>query len=240
MLGSILNAAGIIIGGIAGLMFRGQISATHQNFLKLALGAFTMFAGIRLTWQSVNGSAAQVGKQIFCAFLALILGRVLGRLLRLQKFSNRIGESARAQISRVAAGHKPAWGDGFNTCAALFCAAPLAVLGAVTDGLTGNFLPLAIKAVMDGLAAMGFAAMFGWSVAAAALPVFVYQGTLTLVCGLIAAPFLEQHGLLDSVNAVSGLLMVFVAVVIFELRKVELADYLPAIAIAPLLAWLWR
>ena len=114
------------------------------------------------------------------------------------------------------------------------------MLGAVADGLSGNFLPLAIKAVMDALAAMGFAAMFGWSVAAAALPVFVYQGTLTLVCGHFAVPFLEQHGLLDSVNATIGLLMVFVAVVIFELRKVELADYLPAIAVAPLLAWLWR
>lgn len=240
MIGSILNAAGIVIGAIAGLAFRPQLSAARQNYLKLALGAFTMFAGIRLTWQSGNGTAAQVGKQILIAFLALILGRLLGRLLRLQKFSNRIGESARTQITRATAGEKPAWSEGFNTCAALFCAAPLAVLGATQDGLSGNYLPLAVKAAMDALAAMSFAAMFGWSAAAAALPVFVYQGTITLLCAQFAGPWLQQHALLDAVNAVSGLLLVCVAVVIFELRKVELADYLPALAVAPLLTWWWR
>jgi len=240
MLGSILNAAGIVLGGIAGLKFRGQLSAARQNYLKTALGAFTLAVGLRLVWQSVNGTALQVGKQILIAFLALMLGRVIGRLLRLQKLSNRLGESARAQITRATSGGKPGWSDGFNTCTALFCAAPLAVLGAVTDGLSDNFLPLAIKSVMDGLAAMSFVAMFGWSVAVAALPVFVYQGTLTLLIALYAGPVLDQHGLLDCVNATAGLLMVFVTVVIFELRKVELADYLPALAVAPLLTWWWR
>ena len=240
MFGSILNAAGIVLGVIVGLAFRPQLAAATQNYLKLALGAATLGVGLSLTWRSVNGTAVQVGKQILIAFLALILGRVLGRLLRLQKFSNRLGESARAQISRAPAGTKPAWSDGFNTCAALFCAAPLAVLGAAADGLEGNFLPLAIKAVMDALAAMSFAAMFGWSVALAALPVFVWQGTLTLLAAQFAGPWLAQHGLLDSVNATTGLLMVFVAVVILELRKVELTDYLPALAIAPLLTWWWQ
>lgn len=240
MFGGILNAAGILIGGIAGLAFRPQLSAATQNYLKTALGAATLGVGLSLTWRSVNGPAAQVGKQILIAFLALMLGRVIGRLLRLQKFSNRLGESARAQISRATAGSKPAWSDGFNVCSALFCAAPLAVLGSAADGLEGNFLPLAIKSAMDALAAMSFAAMFGWSVALAALPVFVWQGTLTLLCAQFAGPFLESHGLLDSVNATTGLLMVFVAVVIFELRKVELTDYLPALAVAPLLTWWWR
>jgi uncharacterized membrane protein YqgA involved in biofilm formation len=240
MLGSYLNAAGILLGAIAGLAFRPQLSAAPLNYLRLALGAFTLAAGGRLAWLSVNGTGGQVGRQILSAFLALILGRLIGRLLRLQKLSNRVGESARAQISRVTAGGKPAWSDGFNTCAALFCVAPLAVLGGVTEGLDGNFLPLAIKTAMDALGAMSFAVMFGGSVALAALPVFVWQGTLTLLCALFAAPFLAQHGLLDAVNAAAGLLLVFVAVVIFELRKVELTDYLPALAVAPALAWLWR
>jgi len=239
MTGSILNAAGIVLGGIAGVTIRKPIPAGSQNFFKLALGAVTLFIGLRLTWQSVNGTAAQVGRQVLILLLALILGRLVGRLLQLQKVSNRVGEFARDRIAR-AGENKTAGSDGFNVAALLFCAAPLAVLGAAQDGLAGNFSPLTIKAAMDALAAMSFAAMFGWTVALVALPVFVYQGTLTLMCAQYARPFLEQHQLLDPVNATSGLLMVYVAVVIFEIRKVELADYLPALAVAPLLAWLWR
>ena len=240
MLGNILNATGIVVGGIAGLTVKKQIPAASQNFFKVALGAVTLFIGLRMTWLNVNGTFAQVGKQAVIIFLALILGRLLGKLLRLQKISNRVGQSAREHISRAAAGNKPPWSAGFNSCAALFCAAPLAVIGAAADGLNGGIAPLAIKTTMDALAAMGFAAMFGWSVALAALPVFVWQGTLTLLCAQFAEPFLTQHGLLDPVNATVGMLLVYVAVVILEIRKVELADYLPALAVAPLLAWLWR
>jgi uncharacterized membrane protein YqgA involved in biofilm formation len=81
--------------------------------------------------------------------------------------------------------------------------------------------------------------MFGWSVAAAALPVFVYQATLTLVGAQFLAPWLAQHHLTEPVGVTCGLLVMFVALVIFEVRKIELADYLPSLAIAPLLAWLW-
>jgi len=240
MTGSILNAAGIVLGGIAGLTVQKQLSAAIQNYLKIALGAAALFIGLRLTWLNVNGSFTQVAKQTVIIFLALILGRLVGRLLRLQKLSNRIGQPAREQIARASAGNKPAWSDGFNTVTLLFCAAPLAVIGATQDGLSGNILPLAIKTVMDALAAMSFAAMFGWSAALAGLPVFAWQGTLTLLCSQFAQPLLAQHGLLDPVNATAGMLLVYVAVVILEVRRVELADYLPALAIAPLLAWLWQ
>jgi uncharacterized membrane protein YqgA involved in biofilm formation len=239
MTGNILNAAAIVLGGIAGVTVRKPIPAGSQNFFKLALGAVTVFVGLRLTWQSVNGSAAQVGKQVLILMLALILGRLVGRILQLQKISNRVGEFARDRIAR-AGENKTGGSDGFNVAALLFCAAPLAAVGAAADGLNGDVAPFAIKAAMDALAAMSFAAMFGWTVALAALPVFVYQGTLTLLCAQFVRPFLEQHQLLDPVNATSGLLMVYVAVVIFAIRKVELADYLPALAVAPLLAWLWR
>jgi uncharacterized membrane protein YqgA involved in biofilm formation len=102
-------------------------------------------------------------------------------------------------------------------------------------------LPLAVKGVMDALAAMSFAAMFGGvSVALSALPVLAWQGTLTLLCTLFAAPFLTQHHLLDSVNVATGFQVVFVAVVIFDARRIEMADYLPALAVAPLLTWFWH
>lgn len=240
MVGTLLNAAGILIGGIAGLAARRQFSPAVQTYFKTTLGAACVLFGFYLVWLNINGSFLQVFEQLFIALLALMLGRLAGRLLRLQKTSNRIGEFARVRMTGAAAGKQPRWSDGFNTCSLLFCAAPLAVLGAVQDGLSGYFQPLIVKAVMDGLAAMSLAAMFGWGVVLSALPVMMWQGTITLLCAQYARPFLEQHGLLNSVNVTGGLLVVFVSLVIFQVRKIELADYLPALAFAPLLTWLWR
>ncbi len=136
--------------------------------------------------------------------------------------------------------------NGLNACAILFCAAPLGILGAVQDGLptvagaTGYYQVLAVKAVMDGLAMLGFVALFGGGAIVAALPVFVFQGTITLAVQVYLEPFLRTHGLVDSVNAVGGLVVCTVGVVIFEIRRVDLADYLPALAVAPLITWLWK
>ncbi len=108
------------------------------------------------------------------------------------------------------------------------------------DGLSGYYYPLAVKAVMDGLGTMGFALLFGWGVLMSALPVLAFQGTITLVCAQYLRPFLEAHGLVDSVNAVGGLLVFCVALLIFEIRRIEVTDYLPALIFAPLLTFLLK
>ena len=151
-----------------------------------------------------------------------------------------MGGQARERIVATRPADPRRLGDGFKTCAALFCAAPLAILGSVQDGLSGYYYPLAVKALMDGLATMGFISLFGWGVMFAVLPVLVVQGTITLLCMQYLKPFLEAHSLVDSVNAAGGLLVFCVALVILELKRIELADYLPSLAFAPLLAWLCR
>lgn len=247
MTGAILNAAGIIVGGVAGLARRGKpLSPQTQTFFKLALGLATVFFGLRLAWMSFGGPFPQVLKQVVIAALAVLIGKLLGRLLHFQKASNHLGHYARTLIERAKPGDPQRFANGLNVCAILFCAAPLGILGAIQDGLavsaggTSYFYPLAVKAVMDGLAMMGFVLMFGWGAMFSALPVFVFQAAITLACNLYAEPFLRTHGLLDSVNAVGGLLVCTVGLVIFEFKKVELADYLPSLAIAPLLTWFWR
>jgi len=240
MIGTALNVAGILIGGVAGLVRRRPFSPARESFFKVALGAFTVFYGLRLTWVSLNGSLWQILKQLLIAVLALMLGRLIGRLLRLQKMSNHLGRAARERIAATGPGSPGRLSEGFKTCAALYCAAPLALLGALQDGLSGYYYPLAVKAVMDGLGTMGFALLFGWGVLLAALPVLAFQGTITLACAQYLRPFLEAQGLVDSVNAVGGLLVFCVALLIFELKRIEVADYLPALIFAPLLTWLFK
>jgi hypothetical protein len=238
MIGTALNVAGILIGGLVGLVRRKPLSPANESLFKVALGVFTVFYGLRLTWISVNGTFLQILRQILIAVLALMLGKMAGQLLHLQKMSNRLGRQARERMAAAKPADPRQLSEGFQTCAALFCAAPLAILGSVQDGLSGYYYPLAVKAVMDGLATMGFISLFGWGVMVAALPVLVFQGTITLVCAQYLRPFLETHYLVDSVNAVGGLLVFSVALVILQLKKMELADYLPSLAFAPVLAWL--
>lgn len=241
MLGTILNVAAIVVGGFAGLLAKKQPSASSQNYFKVVLGALTVWFGLRLTWLSVNGSFGHVVKQLTIVLLSLMLGNLLGKLLRLQKLSNRLGQLARDRMARARPDDPQRFTDGFVVCASLFCAAPLGILGAIHNGLLADyFYPLAIKSVMDGMAAMAFAAMFGWGVILSAVPVLVFQGTITLVCAHSLAPFLEARHLGDSVNATGGLLIFCVSLLIFEVRKVHVTDYLPSLFFAPLLTWWLR
>ena len=112
------------------------------------------------------------------------------------------------------------------------------MLGAVADGLGNYFYLLLLKAVMDGLAMMSFVKLFRWPVALAAIPVFLFLNGLALAVQLGAQPWLDGHSLTHYVNLAAGLVTCSVALVIFEVRRVELANYLPALAVAPLLAHL--
>ena len=242
MTGAFLNALGILIGGLLGLAMLQPLSIRTQIFFRSVLGAATIVFGLQLVWLGVGGTFGVVLKQIGLAALAVIIGFWTGKLLGLQKTSNRLGRYAGSLVAATQAG-APRGSGGFTACVILFCAAPLGLLGAVTDGLpagnspTGYFWLLAVKAVMDGLAMTGFVKVFGWPSALSAFPVFAFLSGITLACQLWARPWLEAHGLAGSVQATAGFIACAIALMIFEVRRVELANFLPALAIAPLLAW---
>jgi uncharacterized membrane protein YqgA involved in biofilm formation len=237
--GTILNAAAILIGGTIGLTVAKDLSSANQMRLKIAMGVFTIWVGLATTWSSVNGSFGQILRQLAIVMLALVLGNLTGKLLRLQKALNRLGQYARDRFAQAGSTDRNRVGDGFVTCSLLFCVGPMAVLGALQDGLTGNFRTLAIKSLMDGLATMAFAKTFGWGVLLSSIPLVAYQGTLTLGAASLE-PFLRDQALVDSISATGGLLICSIALIILEMKKVPLADYLPSLVFAPLLAWMWR
>lgn len=241
MFGTILNVGGILVGGAVGLVRRKPLPTPAESYLQLVLAVFTVFSGLRLTWLSLGGTPFEIFKEILILVFALMLGKLTGRLLGLQQLSNRLGRQARERLVAARPDDPERASEGFKACAALFCAAPLGILGAVQDGLTLSqyFYPLAIKAVIDGVASIGFVSLFGWGVLMAALPVLAFQGTISLVCLRYLEPLLSAHNLLESVNAVGGLLVFCVALVMLGLKRVQLADYLPSLLFAPLLTSLW-
>ena len=242
MIGTIFNVVGILIGGLLGLTTKKTLPPAAEAQLKIILAALTVFFGLRLTWLSLSGPMLLLLKQGVIIIFSLILGKLTGKLLRLQKFSNRLGQYAHQRI--IAAQSSPAHpaSDGFTPCAVLFCAAPLGIIGAIQDGLSqrGFFYPLLIKAVIDGLASLGLVRVLGWGVLLSAIPVLTLQGTITLACSHLLGPFLAARGLLDSINAVGGLLLFSIALVMLGLKRIELTDYLPSLIFGPMLTWLWR
>ena len=238
-IGAYLNALGIFAGAIYGLSARQPVTASAQQFFKAALGAFTVFYGVRLVYENISGTFMMGFRQLLLAALAVILGYWLGKLLRLQTLSNRIGRYAAAFLT-VAQKNPPGRPvDGFLSATILFCAAPLGILGAVADGLSGFYYLLLLKAVMDGLAMITFVKLFRWPAAMAAVPVFLFLDGVALSLHFGIQPWLDANGLTASVNVAAGMVTCLVPLVIFEVRRVELNSYLPAVLVAPLLKmWL--
>lgn len=239
MIGTLLNATGIILGGLLGLTFRRQLTLATQVGLKGGLGVLVIFVGLKTTWTSLGGGFGQVLKQVGIVVLSLTLGRILGRVLHLQKGLNRLGQYARDRFARAGAEPAQRWSEGFITCTILFCVGPMAILGSVQDGINGQWQTLGAKAVIDGLATMAFVGTFGWGAMLSVVPVVAYQGSITLAARFVA-PWVSDPALMNSINATGGLLVFCIALIILELKKIELADYLPSLAFAPLLTWLWK
>jgi uncharacterized membrane protein YqgA involved in biofilm formation len=245
LIGPLLNGAAIIIAVVIALATKKNIPARQQTNLRIILGACIVWFGLKLTWSSLSGSFGFWLKQFATVMLAMVLGKIVGRILHLQKISNSIGRFANTKMEQALAKSSSAprtFEDGFLVSTALFCAGPLAILASVQSGLEQSFSPIFIvKAVMDALAAMAFAATFGWSIAVSAIPVVALQVAIIRVVQLLL-PWAHNHPqpLIESILATDGLLIFSTSLIILQIKKVEIADYLPSLAVAPLLTWFFN
>jgi len=235
MLGTLLNAGAILVGALLGSVTKFELSVGRQQLIKVLLGVATAWFGLKLLWTGIGGGTAKFFfHQFVIVLLGMITGHALGKLCRIQAYMNRIGQMAKTRLEAAASGNAGARSDGFIAATALFCAAPLGIIGGLEDGLSRYYQPLAIKAVMDCLAAFSFARMFGWTAMLAAVPVAALLSGLSLA-GDRLEPFLNQQGVLGVVHASAGLILTYVALVIFEVKKVEIGNYLPSLLAAPIL-----
>jgi uncharacterized protein len=234
-LGLILNFFGILLGALAGVLTRRDLSQRNQLLAKTAIGVALVFFGLKIAGSALLASDWRYfGKLFLILLVATVLGRFIGRAMKLQRGLNRVGQFAKQKLSTAEAN------NGLLATVILLCAAPLGWVGAIEDGLSpANFQPLLIKGVIDGLGTMAFARMFGWRIALAALPVAVLQAAIAFGA-MQLEPWLASRGLLDSVHVACGFMVVYVSMIIFEVKKIEVADYLPSIIIAPALAALFR
>jgi uncharacterized protein len=223
--GTFINVGTILAGTLIGVLVGGRLSKDVQRRVLDGLGLVTLVIGVdlALAWRDTNALYVLGG-----VLLGGIVGEALGIERRLAAFGDRI------QV-RVAADHPSTVSEAFFTASLLFCVGPLAVVGAIQDGLQGDYQALATKALLDGFASIALAGTLGWGVALAAISVFVYQGAIATGATLFQ-DLLPEHGeALAALTSAGGVLIIGISLKLLELRDVKVGNFLPALLFAPAL-----
>ena len=236
-LGTIINVVAILVGASLGVLLghrlpeRTRVTVTDAlGLVVLVIGALNVIALVDVDFTDAVGDAAP----LLIVLGALLIGGVVGSLLRIEDRLESVGRYVQRKFSRSnAGGGRSRFVEGFVDTSLIFCIGPLAVLGSLSDGLGQGIEQLALKSTLDGFASLAFAASLGWGVAAAAISVGVVQGLLTLIAALVG-PFLST-ALIASITATGGVMLLGVGLRILNIRQVPVGDMLPALIVAPVL-----
>jgi uncharacterized membrane protein YqgA involved in biofilm formation len=226
MIGTILNVAAILIGGSLGLLVGARLPERLRQTVVYGLGLFTGAIGIQMFLKTGNA---------IIVLVSLLVGGVLGEWWRIEDGLRNLGAFLE---KRVAGGDGMSQGSrfirGFLTASLVFCVGPMAILGSIQDGLSGDYSLLAIKSVLDGFAALAFASSLGVGVLFSALAILMYQGGLTLLAAQVQA--ISTPAMMNELTAAGGVLLIGLAVSsLLELKAIRVGNFLPALAIAPLI-----
>lgn len=224
MLGTIVNAAAILVGGGVGLLLKKGLPARISDAIMGGVGLVVLYIG-------VSGSLS--GENVLIAVLSIVAGGALGAWIDLDGALNRLGARAQATfVGRDGAGGS-AFAQGFVSASLLFCVGAMAVVGSLQSGLAGDHATLFAKALIDGVSAMVFASAMGAGVLLSAVAVFAYQGAITLLASLLA-PVLSDVAVAE-MTCVGSLLIVGIGLNLLGVTKLKLANYLPAVFLPLLL-----
>jgi uncharacterized protein len=223
-LGTIVNVATVLAGTVIGLVAGRFVPERVRVTVLDALGLLTILIGVSNGLESHN---------FVFPVVALLLGGIVGELLRIEDRLAGIGERLRARVK----GDEHSFVEGFVAASLLFCVGPLTVLGSISDGLGEGSQELIVKAALDGMVAVVFASTLGIGVGFSALTVLVVQGLLTLGAGWADAVLTER--MIDEMSATGGIMLMGIGVRLLELKAVRVASLLPGLVVAPVLVSLF-
>ena len=233
MTGTWINIGTILLGSLLGLFFGARLPDRMRSTVIVALGLFTLALGISLFLEGMEAP----GENPLIPLVSLLLGGVLGEWWRLEDRLSALGATLEARFTGNSAGGSR-FIRGFVSASLLFCIGPMTILGAIQDGLTGEYQLLAIKAVLDGFASLALASTFGVGVIFSILVVFIYQGGISLGAGMLQTVLSDL--MLAEMTVVGGILLLGLAIgTLLEIRPTRPTNLLPALILAPLLVQVW-
>lgn len=226
MQGTLINAAAIVLGGVLGLALGGRLPAVLVDTIMHGLGLSVLLIGLEMGLRTHNA---------LIVLLSVVLGGIVGQLLKLDDGFNRLSRSLEERYAQAGDGR---FARGFVTASLLYCVGPMAVTGSFQNGLLGEYSILVTKSFLDGVSAVALAAGLGYGVLFSAVPVLLYQGALSL--GAVWVKPLLSGAVVTEMTATGGVLIIGIALTMLEVKKLKMANYLPALAMVIPLVYLWQ
>ena len=221
LLGTVINVAAIAIGTLIGLALKQRLPERITSIVMQGLGLVTALIGVKMIIVTEN---------VLVVLVSIVVGGVFGELLHIEARLDAFGEKVEAKFSR----EKGTFAKAFVTSSLLYCVGPMAILGALQDGLRGDYSILLTKSGLDGVASVAFASTLGAGVLFSAIPLALYQGGITVGASMLE-PFLSSS-IVNAMTATGGLLILGIALNILQVTKIRVGNLLPAILIAAALA----
>lgn len=218
--GTILNTSAAAIGGMIGLAVHSHMPQRFNSICFQALGLFTLVAGISMAMSSNN---------MLIMVLSIVTGAIIGEMLRIEEriTSLSVGKQSPGKGQSV-------WKEGFVTASLLYCTGSLGVLGAIEEGLGGFPNLLIAKSLLDGIASLTLASSLGAGVILAAIPLFIYQGGITVFAFYLQD--ILSEAVINEISGVGGIILIGIALNILEIKKLKIMNMLPALAVSFILA----
>ncbi len=230
MTGTIINIVAVLVGGGLGLLFGSRLPDRLKRTVMAGLGVFVLVTGVKMFLETQN-SLIVLG--------AILIGALLGEWWKIEDGLQGLGQWLEKRFAKPTEEGMEASGEskfirGFLTASLLFCVGPMAILGSIQNGLSGDFTTLAIKSVLDCFAALAFASTLGVGVLFSILVILVYQGGISLLAAQLNSLF--TPAMIAEMTAAGGVILVGIAISsLLELKKIRVGNFLPALVIAPVI-----
>lgn len=220
MIGTLVNFGAVIIGSTIGLIIHRNLPKRYVRLVFQIMGLFTLVLGFKM---------ALAGQQLLIMIFSLILGGLLGEVLKIEDWINSLGD----RVKRLTKSKSDSFSEGLITAFLLFCVGSMTILGAIEEGMGGNPELLLIKSLMDGISSIALTVAFGIGVLFSAIPLLIFQGGLTLLAAQ-AGEFIDPV-VITEVTAVGGVILIGLGINLLEIKKIKVVNLLPAMLIVPLL-----
>ena len=230
-IGTIVNALAIIVGAVTGMIIKSGLPKRVKDLIMQAIGLAVIIIGLSGTLQGIfflDDQGRLGSDHIMLMILSLVIGGILGELINIEDKLERIGNWFQHKL----AAKEGDFAQGFITASLMYCVGAMAIVGAFEDGLSADPTILFSKSILDGVTAVIFAASMGVGVAFSAVPVFLYQGGITLLAGVLR-PLLTET-VINQISLVGSVLIMAIGLNILEIKRFRVGNLLPAVFI-PLL-----
>lgn len=225
MLGVLINSIAVVIGSIIGLIFKNKISEKVSKPVMIGLGVCILYIGV---------SGSLVGENVVITICAIVLGVVVGTILKIDDTLNKFARKVEAKIKKE--NNNESLAEGMVTATLLFCIGAMTVTGSISAGLTGDNSILITKAILDFVSSIMLAASLGKGVMLSGISLLISQGLLVILASVIA-PYMSES-IINEITCVGSLLIILIGTNMMGLTKVKVADFLPAIIFTPIIYYL--